>query len=47
MRYFVYLLISQKNGKLFSYVGYNDLKKRIDLHNSSKGLSIQEEKNGS
>ena len=38
MRYFVYLLISQKNGKLFSYVGItNDLKKRIDLHNSSKG----------
>ena len=38
MKYFVYLLVSQKNGKLFSYVGIsNDLKKRIALHNSSKG----------
>ena len=38
MKYFVYLLISKKNGKYFSYVGItNDLNKRIDLHNSSKG----------
>ena len=38
MNYFVYLLISKKNGKLFSYVGItNNLKKRINLHNSSKG----------
>jgi len=38
MKYFVYLLISKKNGKYFSYVGItNDLKKRISLHNSSKG----------
>ena len=38
MKYFVYLLISKKNGKYFSYVGItNDLKKRICLHNSSKG----------
>ena len=28
----------KKNGKFFSYVGItNDLKKRINLHNSSKG----------
>ena len=38
MKYFVYLLVSQKYGKLFSYVGFtNNLKKRIALHNSSKG----------
>ena len=38
MKYFVYLLVSQKYGKLFSYVGFtNDLNKRIALHNSSKG----------
>ena len=38
MKYFVYLLISKKNDKYFSYVGItNDLKKRISLHNSSKG----------
>ena len=38
MKYFVYLLVSKKYGKLFSYVGAtNDLKKRIKLHNSSKG----------
>ena len=38
MKYFVYLLISKKNGKFFSYVGVTkDLDKRISLHNSSKG----------
>ena len=38
MKYFVYLLVSKKYGKIFSYVGItNDLKKRINLHNSSKG----------
>tara|TARA_B100000900_G_scaffold382294_1_gene369387 strand:+ start:40 stop:324 length:285 start_codon:yes stop_codon:yes gene_type:complete len=38
MKYFVYLLVSQKYGKLFSYVGVtNNIKKRITLHNSSKG----------
>ena len=38
MKYFVYLLISKKNGKFFSYVGVTkDLEKRISLHNSSKG----------
>ena len=38
MKYFVYLLLSKKNGKFFSYVGMTkDLKKRINLHNSSKG----------
>ena len=38
MKFFVYLLVSEKYGKLFSYVGItNDLKKRISLHNASKG----------
>jgi len=38
MKYFVYLLVSEKNGKFFSYVGItNDLKRRITLHNTSKG----------
>ena len=42
MSYFVYLIIfkSPKN-KLTSYVGYtNDLIKRINLHNSSKGAKF-------
>ena len=38
MKYFVYLLVSKKNGKFFSYVGItNDLQNRITKHNSSKG----------
>ena len=38
MKYFVYLLISKKNSKIFSYVGMTkDLDKRIALHNSAKG----------
>ena len=38
MKYFVYLIVSKKKGKIFSYVGStNDLKKRISLHNTSKG----------
>ena len=38
MKFFVYLLLSKKNGKTFSYVGMTkDLEKRIALHNSSKG----------
>ena len=38
MKYFVYLLVSKKNDRIFSYVGMsNNLKKRISLHNTSKG----------
>ena len=41
MQYYVYLLVSQVNNKLISYVGYtNNLKKRILLHNSSKGAKF-------
>ena len=41
MKYFVYLIISKNNEKLTSYVGYtNNLKKRLSLHNSSKGAKF-------
>ena len=41
MKYYVYLLISSINNKLVSYVGYtNNLKKRLDLHNCSKGAKF-------
>tara|TARA_Y100001970_G_scaffold266704_1_gene355704 strand:+ start:860 stop:1120 length:261 start_codon:yes stop_codon:yes gene_type:complete len=36
--YYVYLLISKKDNHIKSYVGYtNNLKKRINKHNSNKG----------
>jgi putative endonuclease len=42
MGYFVYLLVSSSNrNKPISYVGYtNNLKKRVNLHNSSKGAKF-------
>ena len=42
MSYYVYLIVSRfKNNKKISYVGYtNDIKKRIRLHNSSKGAKF-------
>ena len=41
MKYYVYLLVSFRNKKLISYVGYtNNLKKRLHLHNSSKGAKF-------
>ncbi len=41
MKYFVYLLITKNKNKHISYVGYtSDLKKRINLHNSSKGAKF-------
>ena len=41
MKYFVYLLVSKKYGKFFSYVGItNDLERRITLLNSSKGAKF-------
>ena len=40
MYYYVYMLISKGN-KPVSYVGYtNNLKKRIELHNSGKGAKF-------
>ncbi|MDA9721379.1 GIY-YIG nuclease family protein, partial [Candidatus Pelagibacter sp.] len=41
MRYFVYLIISNNNQSLISYVGYtNNIKKRLKDHNSSKGAKF-------
>ena len=42
MTYFVYLIVSNlKNNKKFAYVGYtNNLKKRLNLHNSGKGAKF-------
>ena len=39
MQYFVYLIVAKnKNNNFISYVGYtSDIKKRLILHNSSKG----------
>jgi putative endonuclease len=41
MNYFVYLILSTKNNRSISYVGYtNDINKRLSLHNSSKGAKF-------
>ena len=42
MSYFVYLIVSNlKKNKKISYVGYtNNLKKRLNLHNSGKGAKF-------
>ena len=38
MSFFVYMLISNHNNKVYSYVGYtNNIKKRLLDHNRSKG----------
>ena len=39
--YYVYLIVSKRKNKLFSYVGYsNNISKRIKLHNSNKGAKF-------
>ena len=39
--HFVYLVVTKKNDKIISYVGYtNNLDKRILLHNTSKGAKF-------
>ena len=41
MKYCVYLIISTRNNKIISYVGYTkNLKKRLELHNKSKGAKF-------
>jgi len=41
MKYFVYLLITFHKKKFYTYVGYtNDIKRRLQLHNSSKGAKF-------
>ena len=40
--FYVYLIVTKRNKKLVSYVGYtNNLKKRLNLHNQSKELNSQ------
>ena len=41
MTYFVYLIGSNKQKKLVTYVGYTyNLKKRLDLHNAGRGAKF-------
>ena len=41
MRYYVYLIISEVKNRTISYVGYtNNIKKRLNLHNKSKGAKF-------
>ena len=41
MKFHVYLIISKKINKYVTYVGYtNNVKKRLSLHNSSKGAKF-------
>jgi putative endonuclease len=41
MKYFVYLLINTDRKRSTTYVGYtNNIKKRLKLHNSSKGAKF-------
>ena len=41
MTYFVYLIGNCKYKRLITYAGYtNNLKRRIDLHNSGKGAKF-------
>ena len=41
MHYFVYLIVSKNKDRSVSYVGYtNNLTKRINNHNSSKGAKF-------
>ena len=39
--FYVYLIVTKTNNKLISYVGFtNNLKKRLYLHNQSKGAKF-------
>jgi len=41
MSYYVYVILSQKNNKQFTYVGYTkNLINRLDLHNKGKGAKF-------
>ena len=41
MKHFVYLLLSLHKKRVISYVGYtNNIKKRLKLHNTSKGAKF-------
>ena len=46
--YYVYLIVSKKNKKIKSYVGYtNNISKRIMLHNTGKGAKSTRGRNWS
>ena len=46
MKHFVYLLVSFHKKQIISYVGYtNDIKKRLKLHNTSKGAKFTRGRN--
>ena len=39
--FYVYLIVTRNKNKLISYVGYtNNLRKRLSLHNKSKGAKF-------
>ena len=41
MAYYVYLIVSKVKNRTISYVGYtNNIYKRINLHNNSKGAKF-------
>ena len=41
MLYFVYLIVSKVKNRTISYVGYtNNIKRRLKLHNNSKGAKF-------
>ena len=41
MAYFVYVISTNTNSKLVTYVGYtNNIKKRLNLHNRGKGAKF-------
>jgi len=44
--YFVYLIVSKNKNRTISYVGYtNNIKKRLELHNNSKGAKFTRGRN--
>ena len=41
MNYFVYLIVARNKNRLISYVGYtNNVSRRLNLHNNSKGAKF-------
>ena len=41
MHFYVYMILTKINDKYLTYVGYTkDLKKRLTLHNTSKGAKF-------
>ena len=41
MKFHVYIIITKRNNKFITYVGYtNDIKNRLLLHNNSKGAKF-------